>query len=268
MNHGPSPDQARDKAAFPVRGWAWPASLLVHGLILALVVTLGTSPAAKPTRPRIVLFAAMVSPGGAVAKPVPRAPVQAQAETPVIEPVTAKTEAPVPAVPLKREKEPSKPSQKNISAQKPLPSPVQAPAEPAKTEAPAQTASRPGPGGPGEGLAEPDRQTGLAGAGLAGRADETRAYYGSIISRLEQVKRYPDEARQRGGQGTVLVRFVLGRSGDLVSWRIEKGSGLEALDQEVGNMLHKAAPFPPFPQAITHDRLVLVVPVSFTLKQG
>lgn len=90
-------------------------------------------------------------------------------------------------------------------------------------------------------------------------------YLGLIRSRLEKVKRYPPAARAAGAEGTVMLGFVLARSGRVVSWRIAGSSGVGELDEEAGEMIGRAG-FPPFPPSLDQDELHLVIPVEFFLK--
>ena len=91
-------------------------------------------------------------------------------------------------------------------------------------------------------------------------------YISLIRAKLEKAKRYPSQARFSGQEGIVTLRFALDRSGQLLNWRVEKGAGVESLDDEAGEMVQRASPFPPFPPSIERERLELVVPIEFSLK--
>lgn len=90
-------------------------------------------------------------------------------------------------------------------------------------------------------------------------------YLGLIRAQLDKVKRYPGNARAAGYEGTVMLAFVLDRSGHVSSWKISRASGIQTLDDEVETMIQRAA-FPPFPTSLDQDDLHLVVPVEFSLK--
>jgi protein TonB len=90
-------------------------------------------------------------------------------------------------------------------------------------------------------------------------------YMNLVRLRLEKVKHYPFSARRLGAEGIVTLAFTLDRSGHLLHWRIEKRSGIELLDDEGGEMLERATPFPPFPPSLEGNHLDLVIPVEFSL---
>ena len=90
-------------------------------------------------------------------------------------------------------------------------------------------------------------------------------YMGSIQRRLVRVKHYPALARSQGKEGTVMVRIILDRRGNVLASRIESSSGTPSLDDATTQMVQQAAPFPPFPDDLDEDRLELVVPVQFSL---
>lgn len=87
-----------------------------------------------------------------------------------------------------------------------------------------------------------------------------------IAAQLERYKRYPPMARRRGEQGVALLRFTLGRAGDVVNARIERSSGHPDLDAEVLALVHRAEPLPQIPADIAANTLDIEVPVSFALR--
>lgn len=91
-------------------------------------------------------------------------------------------------------------------------------------------------------------------------------YLATLAAWLERHKQYPLQARARGEEGTVLLRFTIDRDGRLLSWRIDRGSGSASLDREVGTMLQRAEPLPPIPDAMAQAQLELTVPVRFRLR--
>ncbi len=90
-------------------------------------------------------------------------------------------------------------------------------------------------------------------------------YVASLAQRLASVKHYPALARQAREQGTVTLSFELERSGRLLSWHIDRGSGFVALDEEVRRIVVSAAPFPPFPKVMDKPSETFVVPIEFPL---
>jgi protein TonB len=88
------------------------------------------------------------------------------------------------------------------------------------------------------------------------------AYNALVFGHLQRFKRYPSSAR--GAQGTVVVRFVLNRTGAVIESAVMKSSGNDALDREALEILRRASPFPPFPAAKSGPQDSYVAPVNFT----
>lgn len=86
-----------------------------------------------------------------------------------------------------------------------------------------------------------------------------------LVRRLQQYKRYPNDAQSRGEQGVVLLAFSVDRNGRVIARRIVHSSGFAELDKEVMAMLDRAQPLPPFPTTMTQDQLSLSVPIRFSL---
>ncbi|MEJ0068845.1 MAG: TonB family protein [Pseudomonadota bacterium] len=94
----------------------------------------------------------------------------------------------------------------------------------------------------------------------------TPTYQGLLMAQLERNKRYPRDARMRRQEGVATLRFTLNRDGTLVTFKLERSSGIPALDEEVLAMIQRAAPLPAFPADMPEARLELVVPVRFSLR--
>ena len=88
-------------------------------------------------------------------------------------------------------------------------------------------------------------------------------YAALLAARLEQVKRYPDPARAKRQEGTVMVFFTLEKSGRLIRWHVAHTSGYHLLDAEVAMMMVAASPFPPFPEGMHKAEESFVVPIEF-----
>ncbi len=89
----------------------------------------------------------------------------------------------------------------------------------------------------------------------------SNAYNALILGHLQRFKRYPASAH--GAVGTVMVRFVLNRSGEVVKSEVTKSSGNSTLDQEALAILHRANPFPPFPAAKPGAQDFYIAPIKF-----
>lgn len=198
----------------------------------------------------------------ATAQPQPKEPLQPPAAKPIDQPETPRvvhTESPqaemeLPAPP------PPKPKVR-MAHRAPTRQRLVANQDPQPTKTP--PASAPINGN------EVKKQTVIAdSARPAAPAGPPPDYIGLIRARLEKVKHYPADARSRAEQGTPYVRFVLDRSGRLLSSHLEKPSGVSALDDEAEAMVQQAAPFPPFPASMQQTRLELIVPIQFLLKDA
>jgi periplasmic protein TonB len=105
-----------------------------------------------------------------------------------------------------------------------------------------------------------EKSSGAAQQG--GAATARRAYYGTLSKVLERNKVNP---RSRLA-GTVLVRFTVGPTGELLSRAVEKSSGSKLLDQAAMEALDRAAPFPPIPTELAGTPVELQVPFKFVTR--
>jgi protein TonB len=170
------------------------------------------------------------------AEPVPPLP---EAPTAV---VTEPTPPPPPKPAVKR---PPKPIPRHLETAQPAPPPpVQTPPTPV---APPQTASAatpvPAP------VPSPDVSAG---------------YRALLSAWLENHKRYPDTARQRGEEGRAVLRFEVDRSGRVIDYAVAKSSGYPDLDASIEEMMRSAI-LPPFPAGMTQPRIEVSVTIRFSL---
>jgi protein TonB len=89
----------------------------------------------------------------------------------------------------------------------------------------------------------------------------SNAYNALILGHLQRFKRYPRAAK--GAVGTVTVRFVLDRAGEVMKTEVTKSSGNSVLDEEALAILHRASPFPPFPVAKPGTEDFWIAPIKF-----
>ncbi len=95
----------------------------------------------------------------------------------------------------------------------------------------------------------------------------TAEKYETVLLRaINGALRYPVAARQRRQQGTVYVRFVMDRRGNVVSSKIERTSRFPTLDEEGLALLARAQPLPAPPADVAGEQIQLVVPIVFSLK--
>jgi periplasmic protein TonB len=124
------------------------------------------------------------------------------------------------------------------------------------TTAPPRTAAPSAPA-----IAAPARELAAARS-----SDALPSWQGLLLARLEQFKRYPSAALLHHQQGVADLRFTIDRQGRVLSDRIEKSSGVPALDAETLALVHRAEPLPPPPPDVQGNAIELVVPVQFLLK--
>ena len=129
------------------------------------------------------------------------------------------------------------------------PAPVVAPAAPVPT-AP-QVAPAPAPRVAALAVGQVPRPTSAAVA----------SWQRHLVAQLERHKRYPPRAH--GHVGEARLAFSIDRSGHVLTSRIVRSSGSEALDDEALALIKRAAPLPPPPAGISDDRLSFVVPIRY-----
>jgi periplasmic protein TonB len=129
------------------------------------------------------------------------------------------------------------------------PAPVVAPAAPVPT-AP-QVAPTPGPRVAALEVGQVPRPTSTA----------VTNWQRLLVAQLERHKRYPPQAQ--GKVGEARLAFRIDRSGHVVTSRIARSSGSDALDQEALALIKRAAPLPPPPAGISDDQLSFVVPIRY-----
>lgn len=150
---------------------------------------------------------------------------------------------------------------------KPRPAPRSRPPEPAVVPPQAEPAPQPQPQ-----PQQPDYTSWSALDHLRPQTATSRTsgqfheYHLRVQHQIERHKIYPRLARARGIEGAVRLRFVIDRSGQLVSYWIEKGSGHDVLDAAVHSIIQNAAPFPPAPADLSDDQLDIAVVVRFNLR--
>lgn len=104
-----------------------------------------------------------------------------------------------------------------------------------------------------------------AAANAPSNAEQT--WEAKIMARLERYKRYPGSAQRRRETGIAYLHFKMDRKGRVLDARIDRSAGYSLLDDEVLDLVHRAAPLPAPPEQVPGDPLELVVPVEFFLKK-
>ncbi|WP_082752556.1 TonB family protein [Janthinobacterium sp. B9-8] len=93
----------------------------------------------------------------------------------------------------------------------------------------------------------------------------SNSWEGKVLARLERFRRYPTAARMRGFEGVVYLRILINREGQVLSAKLERSSGVPALDKAAMEALNRAAPLPRIP-ADRPEELELLVPFEFFIE--
>ena len=161
----------------------------------------------------------------------------------------------------------------------PRPAPQRAAAAEAEKVAPPETApepAAPGTGAPGASTgassqtgSAPQAQAGVkadaAGSGSDIDKGTLEQYRLALIAAAGQYKRYPAIAMEKGWQGRVEVRMVIGANGMLAGVSIKASSGHAILDNQAMDMLRKGKTTVQIPASLRGREFSLDVPVIFTL---
>jgi protein TonB len=259
----------------PRETWAWAVlgSLLVHGLVVAVMLAaLQDKPA--PRRVVVPVEAIALVPfkpgpaggGGGRPGPVTRP-----------EPVASKP-APVSPKPQPRVKPPPPPK---VKLAPPPPEPTTGPVIPTPAPPPAITRAKPsdaaaagcraGVPGSGQGGQGGGRGTG-SGGGIgpgqgqgSGPGSALQGYLREIRRLLEKHKDYPQMARRRNIQGVAVVVFTIAPGGQIVAARVSRSSGHDLLDEAAQHTIRRVGRFPPFPGELNRQQLAVEVPLVFRL---
>ena len=215
--------------------------------------------------------------GGAATEGIDVSLALAGAEAPTA-PVEA-TPEPAPPPPAAKPKPPPKPVARPVPAAMPVEPVATLPSEPAPaasaetaTTASTDTAEAPIPDPAVSSASAAPRSGGQAGGNAGARsrfngkpARNIRGYFGQISAWIDANKDYPTEVKKKRQQGTVVVRFTIGRDGQLLASTIKQSSGHVLLDQAALETLARAAPFPPIPEFVGRETLSIAVPIDYTL---
>lgn len=93
-------------------------------------------------------------------------------------------------------------------------------------------------------------------------------YKDQVLLWVKRHGSYPRDSHRFRQEGTVLLHFVVDRSGEILYYNIRKSSGFYLLDQAVKKMMERASPVPPIPERITQDEIEFTVPVQFLRNLG
>lgn len=101
---------------------------------------------------------------------------------------------------------------------------------------------------------------------LARIGQATIAWELSFQKHIKKYRKYPKSAKRKNQTGSPGVEFVFDRQGNVLSVRLIRSSGVEALDNEAVAMFQRASPLPPLPAEIEGEQLFRHLQIDFTLK--
>src|ERR1700722_10057411 len=253
------------------------ASILLHTAVigaLVMVVTRPLAPAPPNEVPIELVFEQPAEPAAPAqeTQPEPPPPVAQTPPEPEVEPKPPEPEPappPEPPPPPKLEPPPPEPL--------PPPKPEPQPPEPAPVRPPPPKPSPPKrpPPKPVE-RAPVERAPVAASAASAARtAPESvpapaapvvdRGWVASISAWFASHKTYPEEARQRGVEGNVSIRFTVDRSGRVMEAALVASSGSPLLDEAALELARRAV-LPAFPADMTQARFTFTTTLRYSLR--
>lgn len=269
--HRPQPLSSRT-ARRPLFGLA---SVLVHGVAIALLVLFVIPPQAVAPPPE----AAMEM----VFEPPAETPEETPEPAPVTEPPTARLPEAEPIAsppPASETTGPSSaPSSAPGAAAAPKPKPparlVQKPravdppprsgaasVTPISPTPPGPTPPGPTPPGPIPPGPIPPGPTSISPPVVT---PVDASWQASVVGWLASRKTYPEDARRRGEEGRVTVRFTVDRSGRVLDAAVISPSGSADLDAATLTLLRQAS-LPAFPATMTQGRITITTSIRYSLR--
>ncbi len=231
----------------------WPQEQEAEDAAGALVVELAPLLAAAPVDSPDVAHGPLMQESVLTPQATKEVIEEVAKDLPLIEP----SPAPEPEVALPMPRPEAKEEPKEEEAKEPVPNqqtPEQASAVPL-TMAPPRVEAQPAPS-----AAPPS-------PGRAPNLERVQASWQKrLIDHLNRHKRYPEAARDRRTQGTVIVAFKLDRTGQVVASHVTASSGSPVLDDEAMAVLKRASPLPAPPDQILGPMLDMVLPIQFRIK--
>jgi len=88
----------------------------------------------------------------------------------------------------------------------------------------------------------------------------------TISRRVEELKRYPAEARLDRAEGKVVIKAVLRADGSVDDVEVFQSSGYQTLDQAAVELIKRAAPFQ-LPRPLGKSQMTVKIPMSYRLEQ-
>jgi protein TonB len=147
------------------------------------------------------------------------------------------------------------------------------PEPPAKAETPAKEAEPPPMEDTVESAESPTNASDAAAEAASGSAATAASlsagatnYTAVLQAWLQDHMRYPRRAKLRNMQGSATLWLSIDAEGHVLDFRIKESSGHDILDSEVEELVRRADPMPPVPEAMQDSSIEFVVPVQFVLR--
>ena len=233
------------------------ASMALHAAILFLFSgTRSGGPVSEPARILTATFAPRVALPEHVV--VPQARPETPKPEPKIEPPRPVLTTPTPAPTAPRV---AAPVITPPAPQTPIP---EAAPKPPSTPQPATTAPRAAEAQSPAAQNNPPARSGADSADT-GTLDQYRM---ALIVAARRYKRYPSQAMEKGWQGKVEVRLLIGVNGMILTAAVKTSSGFQLLDDTALDMIRKGKTLAPIPPGLRGKEFVVDVPVIFDLQSG
>ena len=97
--------------------------------------------------------------------------------------------------------------------------------------------------------------------------DKLISFFRRFSDRIEAVWNYPVEASSRGIEGTLLIKIIVNKKGELVDAFPLESSGSEILDYEAITAVYRAAPFGELPSYYKHEQLKIYAHFQYSLSR-
>ena len=91
-------------------------------------------------------------------------------------------------------------------------------------------------------------------------------YASRLFRAIDRVRFYPSGSRDRGEEGRVVLRVMIGADGRLLDAYIASGSGYPELAAATIEMARRASPYPPLPRGLGAERASFNVPIIFGIR--
>lgn len=233
--------------------------LLVLGVHVGVAAwSLYWQPQAAPVElpPPAMLIELPPAPPAAPAAPPPP-PEQVRPPEPPPQPKVIEAPKPKLALPPPPKPRPKPPKPKQEPKPEPKPRP---PVEPPPSTTPVSD-SVPAPNARPTAQAAPQ-------AGNPGPSKAKASWQSRLLAHLNRYKRYPEDARRRGQEGVVKLRFVIDGRGNVLRFELAGRSGSPSLDRATLQMIRRAQPLPAPPvELLQNGSLEVVAPFVYSLER-